>query len=84
MEKETRKQVAQPEPKPVLADVADNSDYKFSILYIMEALGKIQDLKENSGTIECPKCKGDLMYRRAKNGHVWGRCKTPDCISWMQ
>jgi hypothetical protein len=37
------------------------------------------------GEIECPICKGRLAYTvAASNGHLWGRCSTPECVSWMQ
>ena len=36
------------------------------------------------GTVECPKCKGELHYSVAGgNNHIWGRCKTEECLSWM-
>jgi len=55
------------------------------IKFIFEALSKINDLKDNRGKIVCPKCGGELHYTRAKvNGHVWGKCKTEGCLSWMQ
>ena len=37
-----------------------------------------------SGEIACPNCGGRLAYSVAGNGHVWGRCSTEDCASWME
>lgn len=38
-----------------------------------------------AGTVECPACKGRLSYAIAsRNGHMWGRCETADCLGWMQ
>jgi hypothetical protein len=35
--------------------------------------------------IECPLCRGRLhLSQAAYNGHVWGKCETPECVSWMQ
>ena len=35
--------------------------------------------------IECPACKGRLhLSQAASNGHVWGKCETPGCASWME
>ena len=70
-------------------DEVKNEDKEFattlSLYYIIEALQLINDKEENQGTIECPKCKGDLRYfRSSSNGHVWGKCKTENCLSWMQ
>lgn len=40
--------------------------------------------KTVQGTIECPVCKGDLNYSVSSyNGHIWGKCKTEDCLNWM-
>lgn len=37
-----------------------------------------------AGKVKCPKCSGELGYSVARsNGHVWGRCSTPDCLAWM-
>jgi len=35
--------------------------------------------------VECPVCKGRLhLSQSAYNGHVWGKCETADCVSWME
>jgi hypothetical protein len=37
------------------------------------------------GTVECPVCHGTLRFTVASyNGHLWGRCDTQGCLSWMQ
>jgi hypothetical protein len=41
----------------------------------------------HSGVVECPKCgvADALQFTRARsNGHIWGKCKTPGCVSFMQ
>lgn len=41
-------------------------------------------VKGCEGTITCPKCKGVLHYSVAGgNNHIWGKCETEDCLSWM-
>jgi len=36
------------------------------------------------GIIKCPKCGEDLHYTVAGcNGHIWGKCKTENCLQWM-
>ena len=38
-----------------------------------------------SGIMECPVCQGQLHVRHhAYNGHVWGKCETEGCVSWME
>jgi hypothetical protein len=61
------------------------TDEQEMIKCMLLALSEIKKHKENQGIIECPKCKGKLHFTRAKiNGHVWGKCETDDCLSWMQ
>lgn len=39
------------------------------------------------GTINCPICrrKDCLSFHRAgSNGHIWARCSTPNCVSWIE
>ena len=39
----------------------------------------------DSGTIECPVCKGRLTWARDRyNGHLHGQCETDGCLRWMQ
>jgi hypothetical protein len=38
------------------------------------------------GELECPACEGGVIeYIVASvNGHIHGRCSTPNCVSWME
>jgi len=47
---------------------------------------KIEHGKTNaSGTKVCPVCNNKLHYSVAEcNGHVWGKCETDGCLSWME
>lgn len=39
----------------------------------------------NSGTVECPTCKGRLVWARDRhNGHLHGQCETDGCLRFMQ
>lgn len=39
----------------------------------------------DSGTVECPVCKGRLAWARdSHNGHLHGQCETDGCLRWMQ
>jgi hypothetical protein len=41
-----------------------------------------QDRRE---VVECPICKGKLhLSQSSYNGHVHGKCETPNCVSWME
>jgi hypothetical protein len=40
---------------------------------------------DRSEVVECPVCKGRLhLSQAAYNGHVWGKCETKGCVSWME
>jgi hypothetical protein len=39
------------------------------------------------GTIDCPVCKAAqaLHFSRSSyNGHIHAKCKTPECVAWME
>ena len=41
--------------------------------------------KGDSGTVECPACKGIVHWTRARsNGHRWARCETENCIAFIE
>ncbi len=50
----------------------------------LRAMVLIQESGEQSGTIECPACKGVLHFAVASNGHQRAKCETPDCLAYMQ
>lgn len=38
-----------------------------------------------SEVVKCPACQGRLhLSQAASNGHVWGKCETSGCVSWME
>ena len=56
------------------------------IKYMMIARKSIIETKKEKGSIECPKCKGKLLFSVAinYNGHVHARCTTENCLAWME
>jgi hypothetical protein len=41
--------------------------------------------RSNQDTVKCPECGGQLhLTIAACNGHVHGKCETPNCIAWME
>ncbi len=56
---------------------------------IVESLGGPwkRGVEGSNGVIDCPVCSAgkSLQFRRAGyNGHIHARCKTDDCVSWME
>lgn len=52
--------------------------------FIFCAVNLIRKTKLQSGHVECPKCKDELHFSIAKsNGHIWEKCKTKGCLSWI-
>lgn len=36
-------------------------------------------------TAPCPHCPGVVsLFRSPRNGHVWGRCSSANCLNWTQ
>lgn len=49
------------------------------------AFALIAEEKGPEGVVPCPVCAGSLQWTRAEsNGHIWGKCETDGCLSWMQ
>jgi len=41
--------------------------------------------KDWDGTVACPLCGGRLKIKHnSLNGHIWGRCETTGCLSWIE
>lgn len=81
-----------PTPEEVAAEVAEhNASWERLKLAIGAASADAKKLglkKGNGGNgfVLCPVCKsGDLHYTVSSyNGHMWGKCSTKGCVSWMQ
>lgn len=85
---ETCEKFLQPTPEQIAADEAVFKQHMERMEKVFAALGPIrkeQKGKNWSGTITCPACGGKLhLSHAAYNGHMHGRCETPDCVSWME
>lgn len=71
-----------------VAKINETFDHISTVLKrITETHGKYVKRKspDVQGVMDCPKCGAKLGYSRsAYNGHVWGRCSTAGCLSWME
>lgn len=78
--------------EPTAAEIADDEVAIAAMIRNFESsLPLIAKVKqEHKGTnwigIDvCPVCKGTLhMTHAASNGHVWGKCETPNCLNWAE
>ena len=78
--------------EPTDAEIAeDEAAIAAMILNFEKSLPLMAKVKaEHKGTnwrgIEtCPVCQGNLhMTHAAINGHVWGKCETPNCLNWAE
>lgn len=44
-----------------------------------------RDRVAKQDVIQCPACNGRLhLSQVAYNGHIWGKCETEGCVSWME
>ncbi len=79
-------------PEEVAAEVAESEAHTEKMMLAIGAVcadAKTRGLKKGNGgagEIDCPACKtGKLGYSVASyNGHIWGKCSTPECVAWMQ
>lgn len=70
-----------PTPEEIKKEEEEMSELISNVALIVD---RIPDTG-NSGTVECPKCKGTVEWVRTRsNGHCHARCKTKDCISFME
>ena len=68
-----------------LSDIED-SNKRMSLIYpIIGRIKKDHKGHDWSGEELCPACGGSLYLSHASlNGHVWGKCSTPNCVAWME
>jgi hypothetical protein len=52
---------------------------------IIAEIKKAHKRKNWRGDVTCPVCNRKLhISHAASNGHVWGKCETDGCLSWME
>lgn len=67
------------------ADMVEKSDREMRLVMPVIAAWRTKQPTGKSEDIECPVCKGRLhLSQAACNGHVHGKCSTPDCVNWME
>lgn len=80
----------EPTPEQIAANDLEVEQVMARMRLAMGVVGKWKTwTKKNRvakvGEVECPICKGKLhLSQAAYNGHVWGKCETKGCLSWMQ
>lgn len=80
-----------PTPEEIAASVAESEASSKRLMLGLRAASesaKAKGFKKGNGgagKVECPVCKtGEIHYTVAGcNGHLWGRCSTEGCVSWM-
>lgn len=70
------------------------AEYKAEMEAYMDRIKKVMPVvsewrkkspRGKNEVIECPACNGNLHLTQASsNGHVWGKCETEGCVSWME
>jgi hypothetical protein len=67
------------------ADGIERSLSKMALAGPVISAWRKKEPRGKAEVIECPVCKGRLsLSQSAYNGHVHGRCSTPDCLNWME
>lgn len=73
-------------PKELVDELTDVLEAR---LLIVEKIGEYKKGTSEGvvGKIDCPKCKvkdGLHFSRSGYNGHIHAKCKTEDCLAWME
>jgi len=84
-----------PTPEEVAEDKRQTDEY--SARFMVAYTGNVRAWRETqkwskknrvaaSGTVPCEVCKtGEIhLTMAAYNGHVWGKCTTLGCVSWVE
>jgi len=54
-------------------------------LLVIDPIRKEHRGKNWAGTLDCPVCGKKLHVRHhGMNNHVWCKCETEDCVSWLE
>src|SRR4051812_36073412 len=78
----------EPTPEEIAAgqDTITKAVSRFALLApSLAPIRKEQKGKNWVGIIECPSCKGRLhLSHAAYNGHMRGKCETPNCYAFIE
>lgn len=73
---------------PTIEEVeAEEARFTEHLTFVSESIRLCQeDFRTiKSGHITCPKCHKGLLYSISpRNGHMAGKCETPDCLEWIE
>lgn len=74
------------EQEEVFVIAMAESSRKMQLVSPLIVAMKKQHRGKSARTLEvCPACGGRLhMSHSGYNGHVWGKCETEGCVSWME
>lgn len=66
-------------------EVQEAQDRLLQLLPLLSLIRKEHHKHDWQGTAPCPNCNGTLtLTHYAYNGHIHGRCSTPNCTVWSQ
>ena len=67
------------------ADMVEKSDRQMRLVMPVVNAWRTNPPTNRDEMITCPVCGGHLRLTQAAcNGHVHGKCETPDCVNWME
>lgn len=67
------------------ADLVESSMRRMTLVAPVVGAWRKKEPIGKSEIIACPVCQGRLhLSQAACNGHVHGKCETPDCVNWME
>ena len=73
------------EQAEALADSIERSMRRLTIAGPFISTWRKKEPRGKQEVVECPVCKGRLhLSQSAYNGHVWAKCSTAECISFIE
>ena len=80
MNTNANKQEFSPEEEAIITDMLT-----YSVPLMVELKKQRKRGVVVNGVVECPKCHGQLDYTvSGYNGHTYGKCRTPNCLQWVE
>jgi hypothetical protein len=70
-------------PVTAAEEEADRAAVKIMLAHVLAAK-KLVPRQPGKYLVVCPACGGHLHTERHGNGHVWARCDSKDCLSWLE
>jgi ssDNA-binding Zn-finger/Zn-ribbon topoisomerase 1 len=72
--------------KARLDEIEQSTQRHLKAAEVVDAFRKRHKGKSAREAVPCPACGTGTLHLSISsyNGHVWGKCSTPDCLAWIE